>query len=97
MLCWPTACLLTCGWIRFQANGYCFGSVEERNLKVLMSSAFGNTDFEYSKNFDVRETFMRGSDEQAAGDGDGDGPIKKRRERLGNDLDELDIGPDFQV
>ena len=62
-----------------------------------MSSAFGNTDFEYSKNFDVRETFMRGSDEQAAGDGDGDGPIKKRRERLGNDLDELDIGPDFQV
>jgi hypothetical protein len=42
-----------------QANGYCFGAVEERNLRSLMSSAFGATDFEYSKNFDVRETFMQ--------------------------------------
>jgi hypothetical protein len=28
---------------------------------------------------------------------DEDGPSKRRREKLGNDLDELDIGPDFQV
>jgi len=69
--------------------------VEERNLKSMMSSAFGDTDYEYSKNFEIRETFMRetdGEDEESK-----DGPIKRRRERLGNDLDELDIGPEFQV
>lgn len=64
----------------------------------MMSSAFADTDYEYSKNFDVRESFMAESGEgDNNDDDDNDGPIKKRRERLGNDLDELDIGPDFQV
>ena len=42
-----------------KANGYCFGSTaEERNIKSLMSSAFGGTDFEYSKTQEVREKYM---------------------------------------
>lgn len=42
-----------------KANGYCFGSTaEERNIKSMMSSAFGGTDFEYSKTQEVREKYM---------------------------------------
>ena len=54
----------------------------------MMSSAFGNTDFEYSRTFDVRETYMAGSDNEEE---------EVKREPLGNDLDKLDIGPDFQI
>ena len=58
-------------------------------MKTMMSSAFGNTDFEYSRTFDVRETFMAGSDAEDE--------EEVKREPLGNDLDKLDIGPDFQI
>ena len=40
-----------------KANGYCFGA-EERNIQSYMSSAYGVTDFEYSKTSEVREKFM---------------------------------------
>jgi hypothetical protein len=70
----------------------------------MMSSAFSNTDFEYSKTFDVRETFMKNSDDEEeeeedeeAGGGGGGANRKRKREKLGNELDGLDIGPDFQV
>ncbi len=67
-----------------------------------MSSAFSNTDFEYSKTFDVRETFMKNSDDEEEEDeeaegGGGGANRKRKREKLGNELDGLDIGPDFQV
>jgi hypothetical protein len=76
--------------------------VEERTLKTMMSSAFSNTDFEYSKTFDVRETFMKNSDDEEEEDeeaegGGGGANRKRKREKLGNELDGLDIGPDFQV
>lgn len=79
-----------------QANGYCFGSAEERNIRNMMSSAFANTDFEYAKTVDVRETFMG---EEVADGSDEETPKKSRRDRepLGNDLDKVDIGPGFQV
>ena len=42
-----------------KANGYCFGStVEERNIQSLMSSAFGASNFEYTKTQEVREKYM---------------------------------------
>ena len=42
-----------------KANGYCFGvTAEERNIQSMMSSAFGETDFQYSKTQQVREKFM---------------------------------------
>ena len=40
-----------------KANGYCFGP-EERNVQAYMSSAYGVTDFEYSKTSEVREQYM---------------------------------------
>ena len=57
-----------------------------------MNSAFCDTDFEYSKTFDVRESFMDNSDDEAS-------PKRPKRqdEKLGNDLDLVDIGPEFQV
>ena len=67
-------------------------------MKAMMSSAFSNTDFEYSKTFDVRETFMKNSDDEEEEDEEAEGENRKRKkEKLGNELDGLDIGPDFQV
>ena len=40
-----------------KANGYCFGP-EERNIQAFMSSAYGVTDFEYTKTSEVREKYM---------------------------------------
>jgi hypothetical protein len=57
-----------------------------------MNSAFCDTDFEYSKTFDVRESFMDNSDEDVSPK-----RPKHQDERLGNDLDLVDIGPEFQV
>lgn len=64
-----------------KANGYVFGSGEERSMRNLMGSAFG-ADFEWSKTGDIRTEFMEQDD---AGD------------KLGNDLDNVDIDPQFQV
>jgi len=57
-----------------------------------MSSAFCDTDFEYSKTFEVRESFMADSDDEES-------PKRSKRDqdKLGNDLDLVDIGPEFQV
>lgn len=70
-----------------KANGYCFGSAEERNLRTMLTSAFSNTDFEYAKTGQVREQFMK----------EGEAEEEEENEPLGNDLDKVDIGPGFQV
>jgi len=63
-----------------KANGYIFGSGEERNLRNLMGSALGGADFEWAKTGDVRTEYMG------------------EREKLGNDLDKVDLNdPQFQV
>ena len=88
-----------------KANGYCFTSVEEANVQRLM--AFSNNDFEYAKIQEVRENFMNidesssscGSDENST-EGQEKRAKRKRtkKERLGNDLDKIDINaPGFQV
>jgi len=65
-----------------KANGYCFGSTtEERNIQSLMSTAFGASNFEYSKTQAVRETFME----------------SEEKDEITNDLDKIDIDPEFQV
>lgn len=61
-----------------KANGYVFGTGEERNLKNLMGSALGGADFEWAKTGDIRTQYMED-------------------ENMGNDLDKVDIDPQFQV
>ncbi|XP_023331962.1 GPN-loop GTPase 2 [Eurytemora carolleeae] len=61
-----------------KANGYVFGTGEERNLKNLMGSALGGADFEWAKTGDIRTEYMED-------------------ENMGNDLDKVDIDPQFQV
>nr|ACO11767.1 ATP-binding domain 1 family member B [Lepeophtheirus salmonis] len=73
-----------------KANGYCFGSEEERNLKAMMSSAMGDADFEYNKTSFVRENYMDADKSY------NDEPEVKR-EKFGNDLDNIDISPGFQI
>lgn len=91
-----------------KANGFCFGSREERTLRAMMSSALGGAEFEYGKTLDIRENIMEAGDvveragerEGAMMEEDEDPEALRRRdnrERLGNDLDQLDIGPGFQV
>jgi len=69
-----------------KANGYVFGCAEERTTRSMMGSVFGGADFEWSKTGDVREEYM-----DANIDDDDD------TAKLGNDLDKVDIGPQFQV
>ena len=88
-----------------KANGYCFTSVEEANAQRIM--AFSNTDFEYTKIQEVRENFMNVniSNSESNSDDDSESKVpkvkkskKNRREKIGNDLDEIDIqAPGFQV
>ena len=66
-----------------KANGYVFGSGEERSMRNLMGSALAAADFEWSKTGDLRTEYM-----------DDD---KTESEPLGNDLDLIDIDPQFQV
>jgi len=62
-----------------KANGYVFGSGEERNMRAMMGSALGGADFEWAKTGDLRAEYM------------------DTNETLGNDLDKVDIDPQFQV
>ena len=52
----------------------------------MMSSALEGADFEYSKTAEVREKFM---------DVDESSKKVEEKERLGNDLDNIDIQPGF--
>jgi len=65
-----------------KANGYVFGSGEERNMRNLMGSALGGADFQWAKTGSIRTEYMEDDEES---------------ELLGNDLDKVDIGPEFQV
>lgn len=77
-----------------KANGFCFGSQEERNMRAMMSSAMGGVDFEYLKTADIREKYMAEEDE----DGEGTPAQKKKKEtRFGNDLDNIEMEPGFQI
>ncbi len=73
-----------------RANGFCFGPEEERGMKQMMSVSMGATNFEYAKTADIREEIM-GAEESA--------DINKRvkRDKVGNDLDLVDMEPGFQV
>jgi len=66
-----------------KANGYVFGSGEERSLRNLMGCALGGTDFEWAKTGDLRTEYMNEEEEE--------------REKMGNDLDKVNIDPQFQV
>ena len=86
-----------------KANGYCFASVEEANSQIY----FSNSRYEYDKIHEVRENFMgvNSSGSQSNSDEEPDvnvpkikKPKKCKLEKLGNDLDEVDIdAPGFQI
>ena len=87
-----------------KANGYCFASIEEANAQRMM--AFSSNDFSYAKIQEVQENFMgantTSSDSEDGGTTEIDAPkIKKpktAREKIGNDLDDIDIAaPGFQI
>lgn len=68
-----------------KANGYVFGSGEERNMRNMMASALGGADFEWAKTGDIREKYM-------------DTEENENNDDIGNDLDKVDIrDPQFQV
>lgn len=75
--------LLAASQVIDKANGYVFGSGEERSMRNLMGSALAAADFEWSKTGDLRTEYM-----------DDD---KNKSEPLGNGLDLIDIDPQFQV
>ena len=56
-------------------------------MRNLMGSAFG-ADFEWSKTGDIRTEYM---------DGDGAEGEDGSKVKMGNDLDNVDIDPQFQV
>ena len=56
-------------------------------MRNLMGSAFG-ADFEWSKTGDIRTEYM---------DGDGAEDEDGSKVKMGNDLDNVDIDPQFQV
>ena len=89
-----------------KANGYCFTSVEEANTQRMM--AFSSNDFEYAKTQEVRENFMGINRSSSEVDSEEDGnEVQEKRvkrskktssEKLGNDLDKVDItAPGFQI
>merc|ERR1719464_1281777 len=69
-----------------KANGYVFGSGEERSLRNLMGSALGGTDFEWAKTGDLRTQYM--------GDVRENQP-EQNEALLGNDLDSVATDPQF--
>lgn len=79
--------LLAASQVIDKANGYVFGSGEERSMRNLMGSAFG-ADFEWSKTGDIRTEYM---------DGEGAEEEDGSKVKMGNDLDNVDIDPQFQV
>jgi len=66
-----------------KANGYVFGVGEERNVRNMMGSALGGADFEWAKTGDLRTEYT----EEKGGKSEG---------YFNNDLDKVDIGPEFQ-
>ena len=87
-----------------KANGYCFTSVEEANAQRLM--AFSSNDFNYAKIQEVQENFMGANSSTSETDEDDtqerDAPKVKKskttREKIGNDLDNIDVSaPGFQI
>jgi len=78
--------LLAASQVIDKANGYVFGSGEERSMRNLMGSALGGADFEWSKTGDIRTEYME-QEEQSS----------DSKEKFGNDLDLIDIDPQFQV
>ena len=87
-----------------KANGYCFTSVEEANAQRLM--AFSSNDFNYAKIQEVQENFMGANSSSSDTDDDAstekDAPSVKKcktsREKIGNDLDNIDVtAPGFQI
>jgi len=78
--------LLAASQVIDKANGYVFGSGEERSMRNLMGSALGGADFEWSKTGDIRTEYME-QEEQCS----------DSKEKFGNDLDLIDIDPQFQV
>lgn len=71
-----------------KANGYCFGSDEERNLNRMLSSAMGGADFDYVRNADIREKVIGGAPPKK---------LEEKEEKLGNDLDVIEREPGFQI
>ena len=70
-----------------KANGFTFGPEEERGMKQLLAYS-GGSNFEYAKTADIREGIM------------GEGGVVEReskREKMGNDLDDVEMNPGFQV
>ena len=59
-------------------------------MRNLMGSALGGSDFEWAKTGDLRTDYM-GDDDREQGKGD------HEKELIGNDLDLVDIDPQFQV
>merc|ERR1719431_58400 len=51
-----------------KANGYVFGSGEERSMRNLMGSALGGSDFEWAKTGDLRTDYMGDDREHEKGD-----------------------------
>lgn len=80
-----------------KANGYCFSSVEESRLQAQM--AFATNDFEYAKTKQVREEFMMmaGEEDDEDENASDEKPTRPPKQKLGNDLDLVDIQPGFQV
>ena len=68
---------------------YVFGSGEERSMRNLMGSAMGGSDFEWAKTGDLRTEYMGDLREEEMGG--------HEKELIGNDLDLVDIDPQFQV
>ena len=79
--------LLAASQVIDKANGYVFGSGEERSLRNLMGSALGGADFEWSKTGDIRTEYMDQEEELNS----------DNKEEFGNDLDFIDIELQFQV
>ena len=67
--------LLAASQVIDKANGYVFGSGEERSLRNLMGSALGGADFEWSKTVDIRTEYMEQEEE----------PFCDKKEKFGND------------
>lgn len=49
--------------IFFHLHRYCFGTSEERNMKMMLSGVLDASEFEYMKTAEVREKFMQVDDE----------------------------------
>ncbi len=82
-----------------KANGYCFGTNEDTTgatMRDLASTAMAAREFEYQRTADVREKYMSVR-EEGEGEDDAAASRNKTREKLGNDLDKVEIGPGFQV